>query len=352
MYEDKTYEAIRSGILDKITSLDKREGSFVSDMISPVSLEMEGIYKQFEKLLGIMFVEDSAGEYIDKRAEEYGLTRKQGTKATGSVLFTGRAGVSVPAGTLVSTITGLLFETVEEVSIPSAETTAEAAIQASEAGSVYNVLKGEVCRLPVSVSGISGVTNTEKTLGGSDDETDRELIERLLFLLRSPATSGNIYHYKIWATAVDGVGDAKIFPLDNGPGTVTVLPITSDGRSPDKKIIDDVTAYIEENRPIGATVTVSAPSEVMIQISATIVLDGGVSLADVTAQYKAATEKYIKDSVFKLNVVDYYKCLSIAYEIPGVSQVVSFTVNGGTENITIGAKEIQVLGTVTLTEAV
>ena len=46
--------------------------------------------------------------------------------------------------------------------------------------------------------------------------------------VRLPATSGNAYHYQQWALEVSGVGAAKVFPLDNGPGTVGILVVDND----------------------------------------------------------------------------------------------------------------------------
>ena len=66
MYENKTYENIKASILSDISGIDKREGSIVNDMVSPVSLELENVYAQFDKMLGVMFLDSSAGEYIEK----------------------------------------------------------------------------------------------------------------------------------------------------------------------------------------------------------------------------------------------------------------------------------------------
>lgn len=345
MYENKTYENIKADILEDVTLTDKREGSFVHDMVSPISYELENVYNQFDRMLGIMFLDDSAGEYIDKRGKEYGIIRKEGGYAKGHCTFTGDKNTEIPAGSLCATSGGLLFE-VTEGGVIGESGSVTLPIQAEERGDKYNVLAGYINTLPMDIFGVKSVSNAEKLLGGTERETDQELVERILMRLQAPATSGNIYHYKMWALDVEGVGNAKIFPLDNGPGTVTVLPITSSGRSPDAEIIAAVQAYIEEQRPIGATVTVAAPTEKMINAAATLELLASASLAEIKKEYTALLESYIKSSVFRLSTVDYYKCLSMFYDIAGVVSVKTFTLNGGEENISIGEKEIQVAGTV------
>lgn len=151
---------------------------------------------------------------------------------------------------------------------------------------------------------------------------------------------------------MEGVGNVKVFPLDNGPGTVTIMPITSSGRSPDEEIIQRVEEYIEEQRPIGATVTVMAPAEKMINVAASVEITTAVTAETVKEAYRKLLEEYIKKSVFKLSTVDYFKCLSMFYDIEGVVSVKTFTINGGTESISIGEKEIQVTGSIDIEGAV
>lgn len=346
MYEDKTYENIKSNILKDIHGIDKREGSVINDMVSPISIEIEGVYAEFKRILGIMFLEDNTSEYLEKRAKEYGLIRKPGTNATGKVQFSGVEGTVIPIGSLVSTSTGLLYETTEEKSIVSG--IAEAAVKAQEIGSKYNVIEGTVNQIPIAIIGVSGCTNNTEMIGGTDKETDEDLLIRTLLKIQNPATSGNPMHYKLWALEVAGVGDAKVFPLWNGNGTVKVIPITSEKRSPNEDILEAVRANIEEQRPIGPVVTIEAPTEVMINVEAIVSVDPTFSKENIKAAYELEFKNYIKSSVFKLSNVDYFKCLSIFYEIPGVIEVTSFKINDGNTSISILNTQIQVAGTVTV----
>ena len=97
---------------------------------------------------------------------------------------------------------------------------------------------------------------TDIITDGADEETDEALRERFYEKVRNPATSGNKHHYRQWALEVPGVGDAKVFPLDSGDGTLTVMIVDVDkARNP--SLEPAVRDYIETVRPIGATVTVS-----------------------------------------------------------------------------------------------
>ena len=112
-----------------------------------------------------------------------------------------------------------MFVTTEVGSI-GANGTVSVPVEAEDIGDKYNILAGYINTLPVAVRDVTGVANDTAFIGGAEAETDEELIDRLLLRLRTPATSGNAYHYLQWALEVEGVGNAKVFPLDNGPGTV------------------------------------------------------------------------------------------------------------------------------------
>lgn len=349
MYEDQTYEAIKAAMLAEVTLTDKREGSFVNDMLSPAAMELEKLYTQLEHIRAVAFLQNCIGEDADAKAREEGLARKEGTRAGGRVTFYGKEGTQLPAGTLCATAGGLHFATTEACTIGAdGMTIAEA--QAAEIGDKYNVLAGQINTLPVAIYGITAVTNAENIIGGAERESDAALIERILLKKRTPATSGNVYHYMQWAMEVNGVGNVRIFPLDQGNGTVGVMPITSSGRAPDREILDAVSANIEEKRPIGATVSVYAPKEILIRIEASLAITAGATLEEITEAYREKLEDYIKANVFRLQNVDYYKCLSMFYEIGGVMSVKQFRLNDGEKSIPIGEKEIQVAGEILLTQ--
>ncbi|MEG1965593.1 MAG: baseplate J/gp47 family protein [Oscillospiraceae bacterium] len=346
MYKDKSYENIKQNILAEIIDVDKREGSFIDEMISPLSLELESNYNEFDKMLGVMFLTDSTGEYLEKRGLEYGIARKMGTFAKGEVIFQGTDGSEILKGCLIASSTGLMFETIENAKIIG--TSATVKIISQGIGGKYNCTENTITQMPVSIVGITAVSNIKASQGGTDTETDDELLNRILFKIQNPATSGNKNHYKIWATEVDGIGDAKIFPLYKGNGTVGIMPITYNKRKPDSLLLSKVFDHIESERPIGTTIYVEPPIEVIVDISAVLVIETGSILAEIKKKYTELLNKYIIDSVFKIATVDYFKCLSIMYEIAGIKQVTDFKINNSTSNIFLQPTQIQIVGNIAL----
>lgn len=348
MYENKTYENIKNNILSKI-NLDTREGSFVNDMVSPVSMEFSNAYIQFKSMLDTMFIKDINDiTTIEKRALDYGVIRKTGDYAIGELQAVVQAGCIIEEGDLFATDENLQFESSESIVVMK-DGNISIKIKAIDVGSKYNVVANKITKVPISIPKLVSINNSTPTSGGFNVENDEEFYRRLMLQIQKPATSGNAIHYKIWATEVPGIGDAKVFPLHNGNGTVLVVPITSDKRSPSNATIEKVKNHIELNRPVcGGILTVQAPTEIIINATATLTIDTNYNISDIKNIYETNFKKYIEDSVYKLTNVDYYKCLSMFYEIEGVNTVTDFKLNNGNTNIVIGNTEIQVAGTVTI----
>lgn len=349
MYENQTEEAIKQRMLDNVPSdIDKSEGSFIYDAISPMAGELAQAYIELDNVLEKVFAQTSYGEWLDKRAAEFGIYRKPGTKATGQVEFQGTDGTIIPTETLVQTDGGLQYKTLEEVIISNGIATAN--IEAIEVGIKYNVPAGAINQLPIQITGVTSVTNSSSITGGTDEESDEDLLNRLFLKVQTPATSGNKNHYKLWALEVQGVGDAKVFPIHAGPGTVKVVIIDSNKQPASQQLIDDVFSHIEENRPIGATVTVESATGLNIDISVTIVRDTNYTIETVTQKIENAITDYLKQIAFKEIYVSYAKIGSLILSSEGVLDYSNLTVNGGTSNISIADEQVAILGQVIISE--
>ena len=350
MYENQTYDAIMARLLAAVPdTLDKREGSFIWDALSPAALELAQLYIQLDLVMQYGFAQTTYGQYLDYRAGEHGLARKEATKATGQVTITGSSGTVVPAGSLLATGAGVQFETLAEVTIgETGSITTD--VRAVEAGTRGNVPAATITVISVSIAGVTAVTNANPTTGGTDQETDAALLERLLEKVRTPATSGNVAHYLQWAKSVSGVGDAKVFPIWDGNGTVKVVVIDANKEPASAEIVSDVEDYIEEVRPIGATVTVESATALDIDVVATLTLATGAVLADVKTAFEAALVSHLQQIAFKQSYVSYAKVGSLLLDTPGVLDYSDLTLNSGTGNVVIGDTQVAVKGTVTLNE--
>lgn len=346
MYEDITPESIEEAILAGITRFDTREGSFARTLIAPASYEIWKGYTALEGVPDMIFITEQSGQYIDKKAADFGLTRKPGVKAAGSITLNGRSGTVVPAGKVFLTPDGLGYTLDAQAVIPSGGSVS-GTITAQEVGEIYNVGAGEIS---VQQSPLSGLTSfaAGETSGGVDEETDAQLVERYYDYIRKPATSGNVYQYEQWAESVTGVGQAKIFPLWDGPGTVKVVISGQDYGVAPPDTVEACAAYIESVRPIGATVTVESAQALPISVTAAVVIDATTTKEGVKAAFTASANDYLRSITFQKDEVVYNRLLFLLLDIDGVQDVTSMTVNGGTDNIAIGDAQIPTLAGVVI----
>jgi baseplate J-like protein len=187
---------------------------------------------------------------------------------------------------------------------------------------------------------------------GYDGESDNELRERYYFKVREPVTSGNIYHYKKWAFEVEGVGGVKVFPLWAGNGTVKVVVVNSDIHEADETLLKRVRDYLEEVRPIGATVTVKSAIGKAISISSTVKISKNIKFDEVKTEFETKVKEYFRKVGFKQDYVSYAQLGNILLNIQGVSDYDDLKINNTTLNVQLAAEEIPKLTTITLQKEV
>ena len=347
MYENITPESIEANILDGITQFDTREGSFARTLVAPASYEIWKGYTALEAVPDMIFVNEQSGQYIDKKAADFGIIRKPGEKASTEITLNGRAGTVVPAGKIFLTADGLGYTLDKQAVIPS-DGSVKGTITAQEVGSAYNVSAGEISVQQSPLSGLSSFSCGEAA-GGVDRETDAQLVARYYDYIRKPATSGNVYQYEQWAESVSGVGQAKVFPLWNGNGTVKVVISDQEYGVAPPETVEACRQYIESVRPIGATVTVESAAALNLTINANVETDSTITAETVKLKFTEKANEYLRSITFQKDEVIYNRLLFLLLDVDGVQDVVSMTVNGGTGNIPVGENEIPTLEEVSIT---
>lgn len=348
MFEDRTKENIQAEILAGMGDrVQTREGSFVAEMVGPSAAEDEKIYSAIRAMVYLLYPDETCEGLIDLAAAPYGLYRKEGTHAVASIQLSGRAGTTIPAGTVFLTDDGLEFALDEAVEL-NGNGVGEGSITAVDVGAKYNIAAGEITRMVMTMTGLDAWTNGAAT-GGTDQEADKDLWSRYSDYLQRPRTSGNVYDYEAWALEVDGVGAAKVFPVWAGPGTVKVLLIGPDRRPVDQSIVSAAAAHIEEQRAIGASVTVESAQGTPINVTARVYLDGSISLAAAKAQFVTKLDTYLQSVAFESYTVLINRIAFLLLGIEGITDYEELKVNGGADNVTIPADNVPVVGTVELT---
>lgn len=348
MFESRTAEQIKRHLVEAVaanTGLTGEDGGFLDHLLGPVAMELWSYYQALDATLPIAFVDESSGGYIDRRCEEYGLTRKPGAKALAVMTLTGKAGTTVPKDTAFLSTAGLEFDLMADVILTGG--TDKGKVEAVAEGTDYNVEAGSLTQMVVTLPGLETWTNAA-AMGGADQETDAALVGRLNAYLQKPATSGNVYHYERWALEVMGVGACRVTPLWAGPGTVKVLLVGQEMEPVDATVVAAAAANIEEQRPIGATVTVKSAQGLAINVAAKVTVAGSTTPEQVKETLGKLLEEYLKSVAFVSDAVLYNRVGYLLLGIEGVSDYTALTLNGGTRNVAIGAEQVPVLGEVAI----
>lgn len=330
-------------------------GDFAYDFTMPTAIEKaELIQFHLVRTLMLMFPMYAWGDWLDLHAQQANITRKDAGYAYGMLTVTGAEGTVIAAGKVFCTAatdsaSSLEYEATETVVI-GAEQTAEVEVKARLPGKLYNVEKNTVCLMQSPIKGVSSVTNPERITGGTDREEDGALLERVMEAYQNTGYShvGNNSDYIRWANEVVGVGAASVIPEWNGPSTVKLILIDSNGQPANAHICDEVYNYIMSpsdprirKAPVGAILTVSAPDIIQVSYSATVELLDGYSVEDVQAAFQENLMKYY-DKASQEGEIKYTKIGSVLANTVGVNDYENLLINGSTKNVKIQEYEFPI----------
>lgn len=247
---------------------------------------VHGLYGYLEWQSRQILPDTAEAELLDRHASLHGITRTAAVAATGNVTFTGTNGTVIPAGTELQRSDGVLFTTDAEATIASSSATAAVTCQtlgatgntdAAVALTLISPIAGLDSQAAVAVGGLSG---------GTDPETDADLLERLLERIESPPHGGAAADYILWAKQIAGVTRAWVYPEELGPGTVVLRFVRDNDASmiPDAGEVAAVQAHIDTVRPVTAAFTAVAPVAAPLNFTLAVVPNTQAVKDAVTAE--------------------------------------------------------------------
>lgn len=352
-FQTKDYRQIRADILRDIAN--QQPAAYTGDdsdfamRANATASSIEGLYEHQQWIARQIFPDTADPDILEtKHANPRGIFRKAAAFATGTVRFTGAVGSAVPIATESKTITGIAITTTAAAVI-GAGGTVDVAAKAVLAGLAGNQATNTALTLGAAPAGIQSQASIVSMTGGTDIESDTNLLARVLIYMQLPPMGGAKHDYYRWAMSVAGVTDAYIFTQRRAANGVDVV-IETTGGLPSAQLIADVSAYINGDtiRPVGADVLVMAPTLVAVNIVASLVLSG-ITLADATTRITSVLQTYFT----ALRVGDVVRRAMLSSLILGVGGVLDVTLTSPAGNVTPLANatnsELAVLGTVTLT---
>lgn len=369
-FTQETYQNILRQMLDRVPdTYDKRDTSPIPTALGPAAWVFEGFYLSLNQVQQAAFVQTAVGQSLDYLAVIAGLTRYPASPAVRLGVFN----TAVPVGARFSTVNGA--DSINFSVTAAAGAANQYQLTAETPGAIGNEYTGPI--LPITtIPGLTSAQITDILVPGDDEETDDELRERLIEALNNRPFGGNIADYRQNVLAIDGVGGVQVYPTWDGGGTVKLSVLGADYLPASPTLVENVQSAIDPPpnqalglglAPIGAKVTVTAPTELTVNVSATIMLASGYSIGQVQEPVEQAIEAYLLsvrqewDINTSSNNVAYAADVYVARAtaaIVGVTGVVNATnvqLNGGTADLILTetgeTQQVPVIGTVTLSES-
>lgn len=240
------------------------------------------------------------GEVLDAIADGADCVRLPAAKATTVIKYEFNnmaTDITIPAGTRVAAANGKYFETSVETEVThgAADTTIPAT--ACESGTSYNgYLENSITTMIDPVSYAVSVTNITPTEGGTDEEKDNALRERIRLAWTHFSTCGTPESYKYWAMqANSGIGDVSVnFASEIGNphrGEVAIYVAMAEGTEAQDSVLEEVMAKVSDDkvRPVGDIIAVRAAKFVNYNIDLTYT---------VTAETEAEAVKAIESKTY------------------------------------------------------
>lgn len=268
-------------------------------MLSCAQIIYQGL-QNIDKAGKMNFLKYAYDDYLENMGALKKVTRNPAKFAQVPVKFTlsgkREAATSIPQGTRVTAAYEVYFATIEYAEIPAGETEITVMTECTEAGTIGNdFAAGELTTLVDPIGFISKVSNTEKSTGGTEVESDQNMAERIYLAPSSFSTAGPDDAYEYWVKDSNpNIGDVKI--TSPVPGVVDIRFVMTDGAVPDDTTIAAVTAAVNQRgkRPLTDQVQVKKPEieEYSIDVTYYINTSDSNAATAIQAQVESAVEKY------------------------------------------------------------
>lgn len=369
-FDTYNFEYFMNKALSRVPEgLDTREGAIIYDALAPAAWSFTEMAQNVKNVFISTYTQTAQGEFLDRRAQEKGLSRIPATNIEVEAKFTD------PSGQPFNVDLGLRFSSIGDnpvyYIVDEKITDGTYSLKASIAGDAGNRYTGQI--LPVdNISGLGYATITKVTIPARDEETDDDLRARILADVGLTEYGGNVADYLQMVVEKGDVGAAQIYPTWNGGGTVRVVILDNQFNPASTSLISEVQETLDPKdssgngyglAPIGHTVTVAGPTSKVINISMKVSTEVGLTYVDVTPAIQTALNDFFLNMrkqqwatiqngrSYALKVF----IAQISAAILGVSGVVNvsdLTLNNAAKDITLTfsntLQEVPILGSVTV----
>ncbi len=297
-----------------------------------------------------MFPNTADGEYLEKHGAIRGIFKKRASKSTGKIILKCKtpatAPMLIPKGTLCTSSqgSGLMFETIADVTLKKNATYAVAEVCSTVVGAHTNIAPYHIDVLVTGIAGIASIENTEKTKGGADDEPDDMFRERVIEAFNKISNGANLSYYEQFAKSKPDIWYAKAMFTPNASNEVE-LYVENRTHTLSALIIADLQAEIETVRALGMKVTVKRPTEKLIAVNVTAKV---VNMANEVT-YNSLIFNALEDTISQLKIGQRYSPAKVAQKLLEIEGVTDISITNPTQPVPVAYNQIAELGQVAIT---
>lgn len=319
----------------------------LSARLYALAAQVYSLYIQADWVKRQAFPQTAEGEYLDYHARMRGLERKEKTAAGGVVRFLAaearESNRVIPQGTVCMTAGLVRFATTRQAILPAGELSVDVPVEALTLGAAGNVAAGTIVSMAVAPVGILACTNPEACAGGSDEESDEELRQRILDTFQRLPNGANAAFYEQEALSFDEVAAAAVLPRPRGVGTVDVV-VASQAGLPGEELLQELGEYFRKRREIAVDVQVRAPRTSTVDVAIQVAAREGAD----AEQVKAAVEQALREQ-FTGKLLGHDVLLAwLGNLVYGCQGVANYVLTAPTADLLVAEDVLPVLGSVTV----
>lgn len=271
--DNKTLEDVvnemTNDYLEKYMELSGKE-KILSDadpdltVLYAAALQIYQVYVHVEFMGKQNFLKYATGDYLENLGALKGVYRNSGNPAKVKIKFVAEneMDVIIPKGTMVTAGDDVYFYTEEDGVINKGEESIELTATCDRAGTAANKYEiGMINKLVNYIPFVSAVANIDKPYGGTADEDDKSLAERIYYAPEGYSTAGSAGGYTYWVKKSDhSIKEVKV--TTPAALEVNIRYLKNNGEIPTEEECEAVKEFLKKDGdkiPVTDLLTVTPP---------------------------------------------------------------------------------------------
>ena len=256
------------------------------------------IYKSITNVYESAKVEFAEGQDLDDLGKIIGISRPNATYAEAICTFSSNRteeDINIPEGIIVTTSSGVEFQTVEPIFIAAGKTETDVVVRALVPGISSKVSANSITRIVSRIDYSLQVNNETSSSGGREAYTDDEY-RYLLMNWTKILLKGSLEAYEYYFSKFDGLDSYKIVPNWDGSGTIKIVLDPGNNYQLNKaytelqssiaQATEDITMFAPTSKPIDIFVIVNVDIDQINPYS-------NIEKEDIQAKIKTACKVFI-----------------------------------------------------------